>query len=148
MSKYVYSFLDVQASIVGPGGAFSLGAGAGNSEEGITIESAGDKSGMQVGADGYGQHSLYGDKSGTVTIRLLKTSPVNRQLMQLYNFQTGSSATHGQNTINVSDPTRGDVVACLQSAFKKAPNVNFQKEAGFNEWVFDSIRIERTLGDL
>ena len=37
-----YSFLDVQATIVGPGGAFSLGSGAGVAEEGISIEPTGE----------------------------------------------------------------------------------------------------------
>ena len=47
-----YSFLDVQAAIEGPGGAFQLGSGSGNAEEGITIEPGGDKNVMQIGADG------------------------------------------------------------------------------------------------
>ena len=37
-----YSFIDVQASIVGPGGAFSLGYGEATAEEGITIAAAND----------------------------------------------------------------------------------------------------------
>ena len=33
-----YSFLDVKASLVGPGGSISLGSGSGNAEEGISVE--------------------------------------------------------------------------------------------------------------
>lgn len=143
----VYSFLDVQAAIVGPGGAFSLGSGAGAAEEGISIDPSGEIDGMQIGADGSGQHSLHADKSGKVTIRLLKTSPVNKLLSAMYNFQTASAASHGQNTITISDAVRGDVITCRQSAFAKAPNLNYGKEAGTQDWEFNAIAIDRVLGD-
>jgi hypothetical protein len=142
----VYSFLDVQAAIVGPGGAFSLGSGAGAADEGISIDPAGEIDGMQIGADGVGQHSLHADKSGKVTVRVLKTSPVNKLLMALYNFQTASAASHGQNTITISDAVRGDTVTCRQCAFAKAPNLNYGKEAGTQDWEFNAIAIDRVLG--
>lgn len=141
-----YSFLDVNASIVGPGGAFSLGNGAGAAEEGITVVPAGDIGGMLIGADGAGQHSLYADKSGTVTVNLLKTSPVNQLLSLMYAFQTASGATYGQNTLVINDSSRGDVITCSQAAFKKAPDLTYAKDGGTNSWEFNVIRIERTLG--
>jgi hypothetical protein len=141
-----YSFLDVNAGIVGPGGAFSLGSGVGAAEEGITIAPSGDKGGMLIGSDGEGQHSLYADKSGVVTVRLLKTSPVNEMLSALYNFQTASGATYGQNTIVINDSSRGDVITCTQCGFKKAPDLTYAKDGGTQEWEFNSIKIERTLG--
>lgn len=141
-----YSFLDVNASLMGPGGAIPLGNGSGAAEEGITIAPTGPKSGMQVGSDGYGQHSLYADKSGKVTCRLLKTSPTNRLLSAMYAFQTASGANHGQNTLVITDTSRGDVVTCSQVAFAKAPDLTYAKEAGMVDWEFDAVRIERTLG--
>ncbi|MDR1495640.1 MAG: DUF3277 family protein, partial [Clostridiales Family XIII bacterium] len=45
MSVSVYSFLDIMASISGPGGSFSLN-GEGNAEEGITIARANPKNVM------------------------------------------------------------------------------------------------------
>lgn len=145
MSK-TYSFLDVACSIVGPGGAFSLGAGSGNAEEGITFTPTGELNTMQIGADGSGQHSLSADKSGTITIRLLKTSPVNAQLSQMQAFQRESSAAHGQNTITLNDTQRGDSVSATQVAFAKVPDLTYAKVAGFNEWTFHAVRIDMTLG--
>lgn len=142
----VYSFLDVQAAIVGPGGAFSLGSGAGAAEEGISIDPSGEIDAMQIGADGTGQHSLHADKSGKVTVRVLKTSPVNRLLSAMYNFQTASAASHGQNTITISDAVRGDVITCRQCAFAKAPSLAYAKEAGTQDWEFNAIAIDRVLG--
>lgn len=47
-----YSFLDVQASIYGPGGNVSLaGDEAGVEQGGITVTPAGERSKMTVGAD-------------------------------------------------------------------------------------------------
>lgn len=141
-----YSFLDIVAAIDGPGGSVNLGAGAGVAEEGITIESVNDKNAMITGADGSGMHSLRADNSKTVTVRLLKTSPVNALLMNMYNYQTMSSATHGKNTISVRDVARGDAITLEQVAFKRPPNLEYQVEGGMNEWQFDAIDSTTVLG--
>lgn len=141
-----YSFLNCQAGISGPGGSFSIGSDAGVADEGITIDPAGDKNTMTIGAGGDAMHSLHADKSGSITVRLLKTSKVNQQLMALYNLQTTNSALHGQNIITVSDPVRGDFTAGQQCAFKRRPANSYAKEAGMIEWVFDVGIIDVQLG--
>lgn len=141
-----YSFLDVSATVTGPGGFIALGNGSGAAEEGITITPTGPKNVMQVGADGYGQHSLKADKSGKITVRLLKTSPTNQLLSAMYAFQTSAGATHGQNTLVINDRSRGDVVTAQQVAFAKAPDLTYATEAGTVDWEFDAVRIERILG--
>lgn len=141
-----YSFLDVVAAIAGPGLIANLGAGAAVSEEGITIEAVEDKNVMTIGADGKGQHSLIASDARTATVRLLKTSPVNAILMSAYQFQTTSSSFHGKNTITVGNPATGDVTVLQLAAFKKVPALTYAKEAGMNEWVFDCIKGDSTLG--
>lgn len=141
-----YSFLDCNAAINGPGGSINLAAGAGAAEEGVTIVPVEDKSIMMIGAGGQGQHSLVGSTAATVTVTLLKTSPVNALLMGMYNFQTSSSVLHGKNVIVVTDLGRGDVVTCQKVAFKRVPDINYQKEAGTNVWVFDAISSTAVLG--
>lgn len=139
-----YSFLDVNCALVGPGATISLGSGSGAAEEGISIEPSGEINTMQVGADGAAQHSLHGDISARVVVRLLKTSPTNALLMAAYNFQTTSAANHGQNTITIKD-IRGDNVTCQQVAFGKAPPLQYAKEAGLIEWEFHAGRVYRLL---
>lgn len=141
-----YSFLEVNASLVGPGGTINLGSGSGASEEGITIEPTEDINNMAIGADGSVMHSLHANKSGVVTVRLLKTSPVNEKLSQMYAFQTALPANHGQNTIVVTNARTGDVITCQLVAFKKAPNLTFAKDGGVNDWAFDAGIIDRALG--
>lgn len=142
-----YAFADIQASIVGPGGSFSIGSGAGAAEEGISVAMVDDRSSMVIGADGTGQHNLHAGKGGTVTVRLLKTSPVNRQLQQMYDYQTSSAAFHGKNTITIRDVARGDVITASEAAFKKMPDNSYGKDGGVMEWVWEAIRVDQILGD-
>lgn len=146
MELQTYSFLDVQASINGPGGSFSLGSGAGASEEGITTDMVDNKNTMTIGADGSGMHSLHASNAGTLTIRLLKTSPTNRLLNQLYNTQRQSSTLWGQNTIQILDVARGDQITFRGAAFRKQPNLVFAKDGNANEWEFEAIQRDDLLG--
>ena len=141
-----YSFIDVTASLTGPTGTINLGYGSGNAEEGISIDMAGDKNTMMIGADGKGMHSLHADRSGTVTLRYLKTSPINARLMAMYAAQTLSSSLHGQNLITVGHSISGDITTAQQCAFKKKPNLAYKKDGDIVEWVFDAIEIDSILG--
>ena len=142
-----YSFIDIAATIVGPGGSFALGYGSCNAEEGISVTMLENKSTMTIGADGCVMHSLHAGNGGTVTIRFLKTSGTNKLLQQMYDFQRVSSAFWGLNTIVISDPARGDQIACTQCAFQRFTTINYAKDGGTQEWVFDAGRIDGVLGD-
>lgn len=147
MNNSVYSFKDVHASIDGPGGNFPLaGDEAGAAKEGISIEPTGDINTMTGGADGSYMHSLSGDESGTVTVRLLKTSSVNAQLQALCDYQRTSSARWGRNTITIRDVARGDTVTCSGVAFVKPAPIAYTEQAGIVEWSFHSGKIKRQLG--
>lgn len=142
-----YSFLDVVATITGPGAAaLNIGAGAAVAEEGITVESVEDKNVMQIGADGSGQNSLIASTAVKITVNLLKTSPVNSLLQALYDLQSASSALWGKNTITVSNPARGDISITQGCAFKKQPNFTNAKEAGMVTWEWDGIANTTVLG--
>ncbi len=131
-----YSFLDVSASISGPGGNFSLGSGAGAAEEGITIAMVEEKGDTKVGADGQIMQTLRASNLARITVRLLKTSPVNSLLSNMYNLQRSSSSLWGNNTLVVSDVARGDVVSGDTISFTKQPDLSYAKDANTNEWVF------------
>ena len=141
-----YSFQDVQAALVGIGGVINLGNGAAVAEEGITISMTAEKNTMTIGADGEGMHSLHANKSGSVTVRLLKTSPINAQLMALYDAQTLLSSAHGSNIITITNPQSGDITTCRSCAFKKKPDIVYAKEGGMNEWTWEAIKIDTVLG--
>ena len=141
-----YSFADVVCTLTGPGGIASLGYGSATAEEGITIEQAEDKDGMLIGADGEVMHSLHAGNHGTMTIRLLKTSPYNAVLQGMYDFQKLSSANWGQNILVVAHVASGDTTSGRSAAFRRPPNLTYGKEGGVNEWSFNVGKIDRILG--
>lgn len=146
MAGNVYSFSNITAGIIGPGVIANLGDGAAVSDEGIEIAYAGDINAMTIGADGEGMHSLSADRSGTITVNLLKTSPMNKVLSAAVAFQRSTPASHGQNTITIVDKLRGDVITAQGCAFRRVPDVSYGKEARMVAWQFDSLKIETTLG--
>jgi hypothetical protein len=101
---------------------------------------------MQVGADGFGQHSLNADRSGRLRVRLLRLSPVNAILSTMFNLQTTSAALHGQNSITITDKVKGDLLVAQQVAFTKHPAYGFGKEAGVVEWEFAAVRVDLSVG--
>jgi len=140
-----YSFLDVSVVIDGPGGNFSIKEGT--SDEGISVEPTSDQSTMTEGADGSVMHSLASGSACTVTLRLLKTSKINKLLMQMFDHQTASAARHGKNTITVRDSARGDVEIVTGAAFKKKPPNSWAAQGNVLEWVWDGAKSDTTLGD-
>lgn len=146
MASNAYSFADVLVAIKGPNGSFNLGVGAAPAEEGISISQVDDKNTMMIGADGFAMHSLHMSKGGAVTVRLLKTSPTNALLMDMYNSDSSSASLWGQNTILIRDAARGDEITCAGCAFKKVPDVSFGKDGNVYEWTWDAATIDYVLG--
>jgi hypothetical protein len=141
-----YSFKNVNATIAGPGLLVSLGYGAAVAKEGIEIAMAGDKNKMTIGADGKGMNTLIADKSGQITVRLLKTAPANAVLMAAYDAQSMSASLWAQNVITVSQATVGDIHTGRQCSFKKRPTIKYAEDGDMYEWVFDSVAIDGILG--
>lgn len=141
-----YSFMDVACTKVGPTGSIDMGYGAQNAKEGISFEPANDKSHMEIGADGAVMHSLHADKSGHITVRLLKTSPVNALLQADYNAQTASAALHGLNVFNVKQIASGDVTIANFCAYKRKPRIVYEENGDMVEWTWDAGTIDTTLG--
>ena len=142
-----YSFIDVSASLTGPTGSIDLGYGSANSEEGITVTMNEAKNTMTVGADGEVMHSLHAGKSGTITVTLLKTSSVNKKLYLMYNAQSQSSATWGNNVIVIRNKVSGDITTARSCAFQKQPDHANAKVGNTVSWVFDAGKVDQLLGE-
>jgi len=149
-----YSFLDVQASIIGPGlnatigstpGSSQVGSSAGVAKEGITVEYDDPKSTVITAADGTIMTNLHATQTGKVTIRLIKTSPINAVLSQGYAAQRSSAANWAQNTITVTDVVSGDVAGGTNLAYEKFPSDTWAEDGNILEWVFIGI-VNNNLG--
>lgn len=143
-----YSFKDVQATIVGPGGAFALGGDAdvGVDAGGITIDYVQDRDTMTIGADGAAMHSLHAGSGSNVLVRLQKTSAVNQMLSAMYDLQISSSTLWGINTIVVTNIAMGDVTTCLKAAFRRAPPLTYATDGTSVEWGFNCGKTYSMLG--
>ncbi|MHB9327425.1 DUF3277 family protein [Phytobacter ursingii] len=142
-----YSFLDVSATLAGPTGSVDVGYGSANAEEGITVTMTEAKNTMTIGADGEVMHSLHASKSGTITVTLLKTSPVNKKLSLAYNAQSLSSALWGNNVIVIRNRASGDITTARAVAFQKQPDYANPKVGTIVSWVFDCGKIDQSLGE-
>lgn len=140
-----YSFLSVQASIVGPGLNAQIGSSSGAAKEGLSAEMDEDKIAVTTGADGSIMTSLKASQTGRIVVRLLKTSPINATLMAAFNFQRQNAANTGQNSIRVVDKARGDVVTGRQMGFLRMPNNTWGEEGNVIEWTFVGI-VNEVLG--
>lgn len=150
-----YSFLDVQVSIVGPGinasidgptpGSEQIGSSAGVAKEGVTLAYDEPKTTATTGADGDVMLNLHASQTGKITVRLLKTSPINAVLSQGYAAQRGSAANWGQNTITISNPVSGDQGTGDQMAFEKFPDDTWAEDGNVLEWVFIG-KVDNNLG--
>ena len=141
-----YSFQDVSATLVGSG-VVNFGFGAHSAKEGISIDQNEDINTMYIGADGEVMHSLKSNKSGTVTIRLMRTSPINAQLQLLFTAQTASSSLHGNNVITIRDKGNDEICVCRSCAFKRCASRNYGEDAGIQEWIFDAGKIDFVTGE-
>lgn len=149
MTINTYSFANINGTLIGPGGSIRFGYGAGIDEGGITSEMIGPKTLMKVGADGRPMHSLVASNAARITVRTLKTSPVNKKFADMYNFQKAPSGQNwGQNIIHIQDVARGDVLDATDMAFEKPPTITYNMDAGQAgmEWVFLGILPSMVLG--
>lgn len=123
-----------------------MGGQSGAAREGISIEPEAIGT-MQVGAGGEIMHSLHAARPGRATVRLLKTSPVNAVLSQMYAVQASGSENWGKNTLIVSDTARGDIITCLYTGFAKFPTINYAEDGDFNTYEFNVGYVSFNLGD-
>jgi hypothetical protein len=144
MISKTYSFLDVQASIAGPGGSFMLSEG-GIADEGITIQTE-ERVTTQYGADGEWMHSLKAAKGGRVIIRVMRTGALNSMLSRLFAYDSTSAANCGQNLISVRDPQRGDWWTVQGAALVKHPDESLGSEGKIVEWQFNAGSIDGEYG--
>ena len=142
--NYAYSMLDVNASISGPGGSFSLSED-GLANEGITVESD-ERVTTQRGAKGNWMHVLHASKGGRVIIRLMKNGKANALLSKMFDLDNVSAANMGQNTISIRNPTVGDSWTAVGCACTRKPSTSYATEGAMMEWDFNVGELNGVLG--
>jgi len=101
----------------------------------------------RVGADGHVARARNGNKSGTIEIKLLQSSPAVNEiaaLVALDNF-----LFDGDVLIPISIVSPGDgaeLVAATQAWLKTPPEMVFGKEVGERTFIFDCADLKMSLG--
>ena len=101
----------------------------------------------RVGADGHVARARNGNKSGTIEIKLLQSSPAVNQLAALVALD--NFLFDGDILIPiaiVSPGTGAELVASTQSWLKTPPEMVFGKEVGERTFVFDCADLKLSLG--
>jgi hypothetical protein len=142
-----YSFANFFVSISGPGGAFAIGGpDTGSAEEGFTVEQADDSNTLTLGSDGSAMNSMHSSRAGTVTVHLLKTSPINAKLSAMFSFQRQLSFNWALNVLSARDIALGDSYSCSGVAFKRHANNAWSKTGNILVWPFDVAILDPLLG--
>jgi hypothetical protein len=110
----------------------------------ITIEMNNDEWELVMGCDGEGTRGKSNDLSGRITIRLMGSSSSNQILSSFRNIDNSTGL--GQVPILIKDLFGLDQATVRAAWCVKAPPVNYGKTPGQREWVFESAKIELTLG--
>lgn len=103
----------------------------------------------RVGADGHVARARNGNKSGTIEIKLLQSSPAVNEiaaLVALDNF-----LFDGDILIPIAIVSPGDgaeLVAATQAWLKTPPEMVFGKEVGERSFVFDCADLKMSIGGI
>lgn len=97
-----------------------------------------------TGSDGSGWRAKSNDRSGSVTVTLLQTSPSNDELGLL--AQADELAGQGMGPLMVKD-TSGRSIAFTDAAWcEKMPDMSFEREVVSRVWVFKSTDLTHQPG--
>lgn len=101
----------------------------------------------RVGADGHVARARNGNKSGTIEIKLLQSSPAVNELAALValdNFLFDGDILIPISIVNPGDGN--ELVAATQAWLKTPPEMVFGKEVGERSFVFDCADLKLSLG--
>lgn len=110
----------------------------------VSVERAVDTFTKQVGSDGSVARARSADKSGSVTLTLMATSPSNDQLSQV--AKEDEEFGTGVGPIMVKDLLGNTLCASQFAWIRKPPTVEFGGEVGDREWAIDCDRLEMLAG--
>jgi hypothetical protein len=119
-----YSFTDCSLVLSHPslGMLTVIGKGIGS----ISINMTGDRTAMDVAADGRVMVSKIKDRRATATVQILQASEVNRDLLKWYNYLETAPASEWAAASGVLNaPVTGEQIVMTDIAFQKLPDRSY-----------------------
>lgn len=106
----------------------------------VKVERRGDDFTLKVGADGEACRARSRDKSAKITIELFQSALTNAYLWTMRNRDIEDPVGTGAFALSIQTPLGGHFA--LKAWVMKAPDLDFSKEVGNRQWVFETNNLE------
>ena len=107
-------------------------------DDAIMVQPNTDRTTRRTGADGYHVVSRSADRSGTITLKLLPSSPAHKRLLQL----DRAGAVQLPGDFSLRDTTTGEGHTAVDLYIKTAPSMGVGTTSGTRTWVLDASTVE------
>lgn len=101
----------------------------------------------KVGMDGRGSIMVTSKRSGTITLKLLQTSPSNKVLASILSLIEGGPLTFAPVFIQFVDLYRQDAAIGTYGVITKWPDISRGDDIAEQEWEIWAPRLDLVLGD-
>ena len=128
-----YSFTDCSLVLSHPSlGMLTLtGKGLGS----VSINMTGDRTTMDVAADGRVMTSKIKDRRATAAVQIQQTSEANKDLLKWYNYLESAPASEWAQASGVfNSPQTGEQFVLNEVAFQKLPDRSYQAQGQLQTW--------------
>lgn len=112
----------------------------------IKIENAGDSFKLKKGIRGDVARSKTLDKTGTITFRLMASSPFNAVLSAQHNNDVAKPNGAGVVAATVQDKNGASLDTASKAWLRKMPAQDYAEEDTAVEWVLDCADLKRLIG--
>ena len=100
-----------------------------------TVSMTGDRTTMDVAADGTVMTSKIKDRRGTLGIQLQQTAEANLTLLRWYNYLEGAHASEWDKiTGSLTAPNTGEQYSLTRGAFQKLPDRSYAAQGALQTW--------------
>jgi len=110
----------------------------------VSVEYEEDLWTKQVGADGHVARSKTNNATARVTVRLMQTSMSNDLLSAIALLDR--HANEGVFPLMIKDNSGRSLHVAESAWIARPPNVEYAREAGTREWIFDTGQMESFVG--
>ena len=100
-----------------------------------TLNMTGDRTTMDVAADGTVMTSKIRDRRGSLGVQLQQTSEANLELLRWYNYlETAHASEWDKITASLTAPNTGEQYGMTRCAFQKLPDRSYGAQGALQTW--------------
>lgn len=113
----------------------------------VTVEQNEDSFALSIGTDGEGTRAKSNNRSGTVTVVLAQSSPINLLLSAQHNIDINTPAGDAIGPLLIADRSGTSIYEAENAWIRKPPAAEFGRDgAATREWVFETEELVQLHG--